>query len=163
MCDKADDICDFKLRDSIGHEIKAINQIVQRQMIASAAKAGLDRVTVMHGWIIAYLFARKNKDVFQKDIETEFAISRSTVTNILKLMEKKGYIKRVSVESDARLKKIELTDIGLDINNKIRDTVIENENRLNSALTDNEREQLINLIKKLRRNLKGENNDKDFS
>ena len=33
--------------------------------------------------------------VFQRDIEREFSITRSTVTNILQLMERKGYIQRV--------------------------------------------------------------------
>ena len=35
--------------------------------------------------------------MFQRDIEREFSITRSTVTNILQLMERKGYIERRSV------------------------------------------------------------------
>lgn len=42
--------------------------------------------------------------IFQKDLETEFCIGRSTVTNILNLMEKKGFVRRESVSYDARLK-----------------------------------------------------------
>ncbi len=146
MCNNSD----CRKIGSIGHEIKAVNHIMQRQMIASASKAGIDKITVMHGWIIGYLFAHKDDDIFQKDIENEFAISRSTVTNILKLMEKKGYIKRISVECDARLKKIVLTEKGMETNKVIRNTVLENERRFNSALTDDEREQFIYLIRKLR-------------
>ena len=42
---------------------------------------------------------------FQKDIEQRFAVGRSTVTNLIQLMEKKGFVKRESVKQDARLKK----------------------------------------------------------
>lgn len=45
-------------------------------------------------------------DVYQKDIEEEFRIRKSTVTGILKLLEKNGFIRRESVPQDARLKRI---------------------------------------------------------
>lgn len=138
---------------SIGHEIKAINHVMQRKMLASATDKGVDKITVMHGWIIGYLFENKDKDVFQKDIESKFAISRSTVTNILKLMEKKGYIRRISVESDARLKKLILTDKGAEINSVLRQTIADNETRFNSVLTDEERKMFIYLVRKLRKGL----------
>lgn len=136
--------------NSIGHEIKALNHIMQRKMLMVADDEGIDKITLMHGWIIAYLFDRKDDDVYQKDIETSFAISRSTVTNIVKLMEKKDYIKRQNVESDARLKKILLTQKGIEIHQKIHQVIMENENRFNSVLSDSEREQFFYLIKKLR-------------
>ncbi|MCD8025604.1 MAG: MarR family transcriptional regulator [Clostridiales bacterium] len=91
--------------DFISREIKALDNILNRKLIAIATKAGVEQVTVMHGWIIKYLYINRENDIFQKDIEAEFAIARSTVTSILKLMEKKNYIRRISIESDARLKK----------------------------------------------------------
>ena len=48
------------------------------------------------------------KDTFQKDIESEFSINRSTTSEMLKLMCKKGMIQRVPVAHDARLKKISI-------------------------------------------------------
>ncbi len=138
---------------SIGHQIKALNHIMQRKMLSMADDAGIDKITLMHGWIIGYLFDHKDEDVYQKDIETSFAISRSTVTNIVKLMEKKDYIKRQNVESDARLKKILLTPKGIEVHQKIHYAIMENENRFNSVLTDNEREQFFYLIKKLRKGI----------
>ena len=41
------------------------------------------------------------------------SITRSTVTNILQLMERKGYIERRSVPQDARLKQLVLTEEGI--------------------------------------------------
>lgn len=141
---------ELKTTDLIGHEIKAINQVIQRKIFSSVANAGIDKITVMHGWIMEYLYKNRKRDVYQKDIESEFAISRSTVTNIVKLMEKKGYIKRASVKSDARLKKIILTDKGIETYKLIRQTIIDDENRFNSLLTDEERNTFFDLIRKLR-------------
>lgn len=145
--------CDSKRSESIGHEIKAVNHILQRKLLAAASDAGVDKITIMHGWIIGYLCNHANSDVFQKDLEAEFAISRSTVTNILKLMEKKGYIERISVESDARLKKIIVTEKGIGINNILEKTIEENEKRVVSIFTDDERQTFLCLIDKLRKGL----------
>lgn len=144
------------IAESIGHEIKAIDHLMQRKMIMTASKSGLDKVTVMHGWIIGYLSHNINTDIYQKDIESEFAISRSTVTNILKLMEKKGYITRTSVESDARLKKISLTDKGKQTGAILQKAVDENEKVFDKLLDEDEKKSFLLLIKKLRYGL--ENN-----
>ena len=70
-------------------------------------------MTMMHGWIIRYLYENREQDIFQKDIEQRFAVGRSTVTNLIQLMEKKGFVKRESVKQDARLKKVILTEKGI--------------------------------------------------
>ncbi len=139
--------------DSIGPELKALNHLMQRRMLSAATASGIDKITVMHGWIIGYLFENRGRDIYQKDIESEFAISRSTVTNILKLMEKKGYIIRISVESDARLKKISLTDEGLKTNKIIRQKIEDNELYFRSLLTGEEIKTFLFLIRKLRKGL----------
>lgn len=147
-------MCDEDRYNSIGHEIKAINHVMQRQMMKSATEEGLDKVTVMHGWIIHYLSCHRDVDIYQKDIESEFAISRSTVTNILKCMEKKGYIERFSVDSDARLKKLVLTDKGAEVDLKLRNTIKKSEKRFDSLLSAEEKEIFLTLIRKLRAGLK---------
>lgn len=143
---------EFKI-DSIGHEIKALNHIMQRQMVKSAMDFGVDKVTIMHGWIISYLSCYSDKDIFQRDIESTFAISRSTVTNILKTMEKNGYITRESVDSDARLKKLSLTQKGMDTDALIKKAIDSNEQKLDSLLSEEERSEFMRLARKLRSGL----------
>ena len=99
--------------EKIGFEIRRLDHMLGRNMQAHVRAAGIDEVTLMHGWIIRYLYTNQDKDVFQKDIEQYFSIGRSTVTNIIQLMERKGYIARESVEHDARLKKVVLTEKGI--------------------------------------------------
>lgn len=139
--------------NSISHEVKALYHILTRKIIASVDKAGVDKVTFMHGWIMCYLDDNSDRDIYQKDLETEFGISRSTVTNILKMMEKKGYIERMSVENDARLKKLILTERGKMTNSILKSTFIENEACVNSLLPEEERNTFLKLARKLRKGL----------
>ncbi len=50
---------------------------------------GLDEVTLMHGWILRYLYEHQDAEIYQKDIEKYFGICRSGVTNIIQALEKK--------------------------------------------------------------------------
>ena len=90
----------------IGPKIHCTDLKLSRNLSAHVRKSGVDEVTMMHGWIIRYLYENREQDIFQKDIEQRFAVGRSTVTNLIQLMEKKGFVKRESVKQDARLKKV---------------------------------------------------------
>lgn len=147
------------MQDAIGPEIKATNHLIQRQMVENGACEGLDKIALMHGWILAYLYHNVDNDVFQKDIENDFSISRSAVTSIVKLMEEKGYIQRVSVENDARLKKILLTQKGMSVKSSIDKINEKNEQCLSSVFSSEEKETFLYLIRKLRKGLEKNNNN----
>lgn len=79
-------------------QLRRVNNLIFRKIGQIARTNGVEAVTPMHGWIMEYLYRHSETPVFQRDIEREFSITRSTVTNILQLMERKGYITRQSVE-----------------------------------------------------------------
>ena len=139
--------------ERIGFEIRRLDHMLGRNMQAHVRAAGIDEVTLMHGWIIRYLYTNQDKDVFQKDIEQYFSIGRSTVTNIIQLMERKGYIARESVEHDARLKKVVLTEKGIRNQEMLEDLVESLDTRLVDGITDEELSVFYSVIEKLKRNL----------
>ena len=96
----------------ISFEIKTLYHTVGRKIDSNMRENGIDSITVNHARILGFLSRNSNRDIYQRDIEREFHISRSTVTNLLQLIEKKGYIKRVSADKDMRLKKLILTEEG---------------------------------------------------
>ena len=78
-------------------QVRRVNNLIFRKINQFHRENNVDNVTPMHDWIMSYLYWHKNEPVYQRDIEREFSITRSTVTNILQLMERKGYIERQSV------------------------------------------------------------------
>ena len=85
----------------------------------------------MQGWIIGYLYRHSDEDVFQKDLEAEFQMARSTASGILQSMEKKQLIIRESIPRDARLKRLVLTPKGMEFQMEI----IDNFARIQKALS----------------------------
>lgn len=142
-----------RCEERIGFEIRRLDHMLARNLQAHVKTAGIDEVTLMHGWIIRYLYTNQDKDVFQKDIEQYFSIGRSTVTNIIQLMERKGYIARESVEHDARLKKVVLTEKGIRNQEMLEDLVESLDTRLVDGITDEELYVFYSVIEKLKRNL----------
>lgn len=128
--------------------------MMSRNLMAAARERGVDELTAMHGWILGYLCRNKDKDIFQKDIEAEFKICRSTVTNILKLMEKKGYIRRESVPYDARLKKLVLTDTGRELHEKTKDMIDILEEQTIEGIAKEDLDTFYRVIDQLKSNVK---------
>ena len=138
----------------IGHELRTLDNMMSRNLMAAARERGVDELTAMHGWILGYLCRNEHKDIFQKDIEAEFKICRSTVTNILQLMERKGYIERRSVPQDARLKQLVLTEEGICFHEKTMLCFHQTDDYVAGLLTEEENAELLRLLNKLREALK---------
>lgn len=138
----------------IGYELRTLDNMLSRNLMAAARERGVDELTAMHGWILGYLCRNEHKDIFQKDIEAEFKICRSTVTNILKLMEKKGYIKRESVPYDARLKKLVLTDTGRELHEKTKDMIDMLEEQTVERISKEDLDTFYRVIDQVKNNVK---------
>ncbi len=121
------------IENCVGMEVRTLNNMLFRTQMTYEAGRGVDDVTVMHGWIIGFIYENSSREIFQKDIEAEFSIAKSTVTGLLKLMEKKGYILRESVERDARLKKLVLTQKG----RELHEGTVKNFQKLESTVRKN--------------------------
>lgn len=131
----------------IGKQIFTFCNKLNRKIGKEASKYG---VTSVQGRILGFLNHKSHvKDIFQKDIEEELDIRRSSVTSVLQLMEKNGYIKRVSVSEDARLKKIVITDKGLETNKNVYSSILKIEKILRDELSDEEIGMFVNLIDRL--------------
>lgn len=96
------------------HEIKVVSHLLRREFSMSEEKANVESLTSSGGSIIGFL-AHAEGDIYQKDVEAHFSVRRSTASRMLGTLEEKGFIRRESVKSDARLKKIVLTDKGWEL------------------------------------------------
>lgn len=89
----------------MGRMIHMLSHRLKRRNIQE--ELAVEGLTGSQRHIMKFILLRTlHAEVYQKDIEEEFCIRKSTVTGILKLLEKNGFIRRESVPQDARLKRI---------------------------------------------------------
>lgn len=138
---------------TIVSQIHRTDHMLFRRVNQIARDAGVEDVTITHGWILRYLALNQQQDVYQRDLEKQFSVTRSTITSTLQLMEKKGYIRRESVSHDARLKRLQLTPEGYELHLKLRECFIKANGQMEQALTPEENEELMRLLDKLQKNL----------
>lgn len=138
----------------VAPKIRRLDHMLARIMEAYARENKVDEVTLMHGWIIRYLSEQGDEEeVFQKDVEKKFGIGRSTVTNIIQLMEKKGYLQREAVERDARLKKLVLTEKGRNHHRQMECLINQISTATTEGITDEELDMFFQVIHKLEDNI----------
>ena len=134
----------------IGLTLKILSNQIRRAMDLAMSERVSPDITAFHSRIIGFLDRESQSgDVFQKDIERNFDIRRSTATGMLKLMEKNGLIVRSPVPYDARLKKILLTQKALQLCSEARRQLDFIENRLVQSLSDREFELFFTITDKL--------------
>ena len=138
----------------LGLEMHRLEKLMARQRGYSAAHQDADRQTGMHGYLLRYLYENQERDVFQRDIEKAFSISRSSVTVTLQLMEKNGLIRRESVAQDARLKRIVLTQKARDLHRQIEADILAFESNLARGISEEEQEVFLRVAKKMQENLR---------
>jgi DNA-binding MarR family transcriptional regulator len=147
----------MKDRNDIGFKIRILGNLIKRDIEKSKSELGIALPKGINGWAISYFFDNSDKDIFQKDFEAQFSIRRSTASNILKTMEQNGFITRESVENDARLKKIVLTEKAINIHKSVLKSINKREERLRKGLTDAEVEAFLKISDKLIKNMEEDN------
>ena len=106
--------------------------------------------------MLGYLYHRRDKEVFQKDMEADFHMAKSSVTAALQGLEKNGYIRREPVERDARLKKIVVTERGIQLHDSIKQSTEDMERKLAADLTPEQRQQLFAMWEQIKHRLEQE-------
>lgn len=139
----------------IGHRIRKLDNMLKRNMQLALSGQGVDEVTAMNGFIIQYLHHHADQSVYQRDIEKEFKIGRSAVTNILTRMEENGFIYRETDGSDARLKRLTLTPKGEEQCQLLTSTIEWLNSRQMDGISLEEQEQLFATLEKIERNADG--------
>ncbi len=138
----------------LGFEIKAANNMIRRKMEVIFAQQEGYELNGMQGPLLGYLYHKsRHGDVYQKDVEREFRIRRSTATVMLQSLEQKGYVVRVASTEDARLKRILLTEKAIEHHNLIEEQIRDFNRQLEDGLSQEEKETFLNILDKMMNNL----------
>lgn len=136
----------------IGAKLKRIMNLTKREIDKSL---GEDSITKSQGMVLRLLYVSKTP-IYQKDIEKELYIRRSTATNILNIMEQRELIKREQNKEDARKKRIIITEKGKKLEQENYCKIEQVENKIKSNLTEEEQNNLFMILDKIEKALKEE-------
>ena len=131
----------------LGLALQRVQNTFNRNADYYARKIGLTGTQML---IIEYLASfAQNKSIYQKDIEHEFNIRKSTATNVLRLMEEKGLITKKVDQHDTRLKAIILTEKAVKLRPKITNYFVNSENSYAEILGADTKKELVKNLQKL--------------
>ena len=120
--------------NQIGSNLTAVANFYNHRRTELQKKIYSNAFGASNGYIISYLCENEDKNIFQRDIEREFDLSRSTVSTILKELEKEGLIERKSVIIDVRLKKV-VSDDEFGTFVKVLNTLKKNSERIRNDIS----------------------------
>lgn len=141
---------------SIGHELSYTNNLIARRIARGGNNKYAMNISPIQVRIVKYLVKQNNKAILQKDMEYIFNIRRSTVSGVIKTMEKNNIIIRENVKDDNKSKEIKLTD---EVYKRANDLVKELKDLDLELLKDVNKEDLevfMRVLKNIQDNLKEE-------
>lgn len=119
------------------------------QTISNALGDDTGLISGRNFWILRYLEDHRDEDVFQRDLENVFKIRRSTVSKTVELMEQKNLLERVSVDGDARKKKLKLTPDADAVLSDVKKAVEDLEACVRASFCEEDYATLMRLLKQL--------------
>lgn len=150
--------------EDAGKWINRVSHQLKRQMSCEDQQPGQDDLTNMQKHILHFiLLETMHRDLFQKDLEKEFKVRRSTATGILQLLEKKGYLYREPVKEDARLKRIVPTEKAAKLRGDLLKNIRRSEARLRRGISEEDMDVFIEVLKQISSNLSCGEKQKEIS
>lgn len=138
----------------LGNKFRVIHNMIDKYFEKRCGRATY-KLTRVQCATLHYLYDHREKNVFQKDIESEFCISGATATNILKGLERQKLIMREPMPEDARLKKIVLLESGVACHKQAYRNMIHMEETLAAGFSEEDLETLRNMLDHIIANLEG--------
>ena len=141
---------------SVGHELAYTNNLIARRIARGGNNKYAMNISPIQVRIVKYLVKQNKKAILQKDMEYIFNIRRSTVSGVIKTMEKNNIIIRENVKDDNKSKEIKLTnEVYLRANELVR-KLRELDLELLKDVNKEDLEVFMRVLKNIQDNLKEE-------
>lgn len=134
-----------------GKWINRVSHQLKRQMLWPDEPGDL---TILQKSILHFiLFETMQRDLYQKDLEKEFKVRRSTASENLRLLEKKGYLYRECAKEDARLKKLIPTEKAVCLRGQLLKSIERTEERIRQGIPEEDLKVFFRVLKQISANL----------
>ncbi len=129
-----------------GFFIKRINNALEKE--ANANLQALD-LTMQQNRALVLLAHAPDQTLTLKELEERFCAAQSTVAGLISRLEKKGLVNAVTDLTDRRVKRVQLSEKGMQLHDASHQDILRSEERLTRLLTEAEKEQLLSCLKKV--------------
>jgi len=108
-------------------------------------------ITNQQARVVGFIGEKQDEGVTvnQKDIESYLDVTGASVSNLLRGLEKKGFIERIRSPSDDRAKEISLTLKGRELIATFNSIFSEAENKIVQEMTEEQKKLFLELLKKV--------------
>lgn len=131
------------------HNLMMKNQTIFTKLVFE--KLTEENLSIGQPKILEYLSSHDG--AIQKEIAEACNIEPATLTSLLSRMEKMGLIKRKNMNEDKRYTCVNLTDLGECEGKNVIKALEETEKMALEGFTNNEKEDFINYLEKVNKNL----------
>lgn len=138
----------------VAFEIKKLDNLISRKICQNLKDENLSNISHLQINILKYLYLNKDSTIYQSDIEKKIAARRSTISGILKTMEKNNLIKRATSKVDTRKKEVSLTSYSIKKYDEMEEKIKKFEKELLNGISLEEKKMFFKVIDKLSDNLK---------
>jgi DNA-binding MarR family transcriptional regulator len=135
---------DFAAMAAVSNIYRAANAIrhqMERDVLAEAELSWAAFTVLFVLWIWG--------DQQTRHLAAEAGVTKGTLTGVLKTLEKRGLARRHAHDVDGRLVLVSLEPAGRDVIERLFPAFNEGEAQVSSPLTDEEKEQLATLLRKI--------------
>lgn len=146
-------ISDLSMQDA-GRRLTYTCHQINSALDACIAATVSPELTGMRGLVLGFIVrtVRSGRPLYQRDLEESFHVRRSSVTALLKAVERAGFITRTAVEQDARLKSLAPTAKGLACYEHLERCIALFEDQLRQGVTDDDLRALVSILDRMCRN-----------
>ena len=142
---------EFDSRKHIGFLCDCVSREVKNAITRGSKDLCVDTFSAKHSWMIGY-FVRQTEPIYPKDLEQVFHFPKSTLADILSMLEKDGLIKKVPVDGDGRKKQIIVTEKGMAFNQTTEGQIMEVEDYIIDGISEEEIEVAERVLERIKEN-----------
>jgi MarR family transcriptional regulator for hemolysin len=124
---------------------RVVSQAFDRAMSQAGGSASIWQVLVL---------VRAQKWGTQAQMAEEMGITGATLTHHLNMLEDRGLVRRWREAENRRVQRVELTDAGIELFDRLRVVAQAHDQRLRSALSDDDVGRLGELLERLERGVR---------
>ena len=144
----------MEIKQYFGNQLRILTNSIRQVSCMQNRNLLNQNVTMLQMGILGHIRAHNGEPVFQKDIEEEMEIGKSTLSEVINVMEKNDLLKRVPFKTDGRYRELVMTEKGEAITQQFSSGAEKFNEQLCAGISDEELSICIDIIERMTENVK---------